>query len=225
VRRYWCGFSGVAAGAARDGLDVTLDTGTAGAFSQQITLFGTGYNASGYSGTLTPEVVTVTGTVSAVASPVLNTANPVTPPNQRLDATPLTKALSFTNAATAPAQTLDVSVASTTGAATGTGAINMLAAGQTDDTSIKVGVNTGTVGSQSGTVVLNEDTDGTVVDNSGTLLIGTQTVTVSSDVFEEAAPSVGSPAAFMTTVSPATLRKRAGVVRACQKPQTVTVRV
>jgi hypothetical protein len=56
-------FSGLGAGAKETAQVVTLNTGTAGVFSEKITLFGTGSNASGYSGTLAAEVLTITGTV------------------------------------------------------------------------------------------------------------------------------------------------------------------
>ena len=44
-------------------MDIGLNTSYDGVFTQQVTLDPTGYNASGYSGTLAPEVITITGTV------------------------------------------------------------------------------------------------------------------------------------------------------------------
>jgi hypothetical protein len=49
----------------QNGMSVTLNTGTVGEFTQTITLDPTGYNSSGFSGTLAAETLTVTGTVVA----------------------------------------------------------------------------------------------------------------------------------------------------------------
>jgi T5SS/PEP-CTERM-associated repeat protein len=70
-------FSGLGAGAGETSQVVALNTGTAGVFSETITLLGTGSNASGYSGTLAAEVLTVTGTVVAGQTYTLTTT-PVT---------------------------------------------------------------------------------------------------------------------------------------------------
>ena len=75
-------FTGLAAGEAQDGLDIALNTGTAGMFTQSITLFGTGSNAR-LLRDLAPETITVTGTVAA-PPPTLNTPGPITLANQRL---------------------------------------------------------------------------------------------------------------------------------------------
>ena len=61
---------------------MTLNTGTAGVFSETITLLDTGSNISGYSGTLALQVLTVTGTVVAGQTYTLTTA-PVTIPGWR----------------------------------------------------------------------------------------------------------------------------------------------
>jgi hypothetical protein len=70
-------FSGLGAGARETAQVVKLNTGTAGVFSETITLYGTGSNASGYAGTLAAEVLTVTGTVVAGQTYTLTTT-PVT---------------------------------------------------------------------------------------------------------------------------------------------------
>ena len=57
------GFDALASQQSQEGLDIQLNTGSAGVFTQQVTLFGTGYNVGGYAGTLAPEVLTITGTV------------------------------------------------------------------------------------------------------------------------------------------------------------------
>ena len=76
-------FSGLAAGGAGDTAPtISLATGTTGTFTETITLDPTGSNASGYSGALTPETLTVTGQVIAALTvavtinrSVINVAN------------------------------------------------------------------------------------------------------------------------------------------------------
>ncbi len=183
-------FSGVTAGSAQDGLDVMLNTGTAGSFAQQVTLDPTGYNASGYSGALAPEAITITGTVFGAAVGELNSPGPLTVANQRVNAVPLDDALSLTNIASSPAEDLDVSIAGTTGAATASGTITLLGVNAIDATDIGVGVSTGAAGTQTGTVTLNEYTDGTGTDGAGMSLIGTADVQVSGKVYREAQAGV-----------------------------------
>jgi hypothetical protein len=61
------GFDAIAGGLAAGEADtlptVSLATSAAGVFSETITLDATGSNASGYSGALTPETLTITGTI------------------------------------------------------------------------------------------------------------------------------------------------------------------
>jgi len=56
-------FSGLAAGQSETAQSISLATTSSGTYTETITLSPTGSNASGYSGTLAPETVTVTGTV------------------------------------------------------------------------------------------------------------------------------------------------------------------
>ncbi len=57
-------FSGIGAGQTYVSPVVTFDTGTLGTFTETITLDPVGSNASGYSGALSPETLTITGTVT-----------------------------------------------------------------------------------------------------------------------------------------------------------------
>jgi hypothetical protein len=61
-------FSGLAAGQSDAQPTVTLDTGTAGTFTETITLNPTSSNASEYAGALAPETLTISGTVLASIS-------------------------------------------------------------------------------------------------------------------------------------------------------------
>ena len=57
-------FSGDAAGQSDSAPLIVLQSSSVGVFTETVTLSPTGYNASGYSGTLQPETLTVTGTVT-----------------------------------------------------------------------------------------------------------------------------------------------------------------
>ena len=61
-------FTGVAAGSQSTGHTISLHTGAVGTFTETIVLSPTGYNASGYAGTLAPDTLVVTGTVTAAAA-------------------------------------------------------------------------------------------------------------------------------------------------------------
>jgi T5SS/PEP-CTERM-associated repeat protein len=137
--------------------------------------------------------VTVVGPPVPQAIAKLNTPGPLTLANQHVGATPLTDTLSISNAATPPAEGLDITIAGTTGAATGAGVINLLAAGATDSSDMRVGISTGAAGARAGTVILNQYTDGSVTDGAGKSLIGTSTVTVSGSVFNLATASAVAP--------------------------------
>ncbi len=198
-------FSGLAAGQADTTPMVTIATGTTGTFSETITVDPTGSNASGYSAGLASETLTITGTVQAqvtdnLAQATLNTPSPLNLGNARVGGT-LGSALSITNSAASPAEGLDASLGGTTGDATESGAISLLLDGATDTSHISVGLGTGTAGAQTGTVTLNFLSDGTGTDGSGTTSIGSQTVTLTGNVYNEAAPLIGAlPANFIVHV-------------------------
>ncbi len=57
------GFSGLSAGQAFDGLDISVTATLSGSYSETIVLAATGYNASGYAGALVNETLSVSATV------------------------------------------------------------------------------------------------------------------------------------------------------------------
>jgi hypothetical protein len=71
-------FSGLAAGQADVSPVVTLTTGTAGMFTETLVVSATGGNASGYSGALAAETITVTGTVVSNGTTYTLTGAPTT---------------------------------------------------------------------------------------------------------------------------------------------------
>jgi hypothetical protein len=71
-------FSGLGAGQSETSQVVSLSAATAGVFTETILLHPTGSNASGYSGALAAETITVTGTVVSNGSTYTLTAAPTT---------------------------------------------------------------------------------------------------------------------------------------------------
>ena len=64
-------FAGLAAGQSDTAPSVTLDTSTAGQFSETITLQATGSNVSGYSGALPTQTLTIEGNVASLPAPTI----------------------------------------------------------------------------------------------------------------------------------------------------------
>ena len=76
----------------------------------------------------------------------------------------------------------------------------MLAAGSPANTSLRVGVNTATAGSKSGTAVVNFATNGSGTSGLGTLALASQTVTVSGKVYQPAVALIPSTSINFGTV-------------------------
>jgi hypothetical protein len=81
------GFSSLATGFSDASPEVTINTGVAGSFQEQITLHSFGYNYSGYSGALADQTLTVTGTVAQ--TPALSVPGPITVNEDTSTALPL----------------------------------------------------------------------------------------------------------------------------------------
>ncbi len=118
----------------------------------------------------------------------LKTPTPIDFGNVRVGAS-ASETLSIMNSATPPAEGLDASIGSTTGAATGTGSFSLLQAGATDSTDIVVGINSSSAGAKTGSVTLNLASDGTGLDNNGITSLPSQTIQVSGTVYREASAS------------------------------------
>ena len=130
------------------------------------------------------------------AQATVNTGQPVDFGNVRIGTAITPTALSITNSATPSAVTekLIGNVAGTTGTGiTAAGAINPeLAAGQTNSTSITVGIDTSTVGAKSGNAVIDFKSDGSQFGDPITDL-GNTNVAVTGNVFRLATGSVATP--------------------------------
>ena len=133
---------------------------------------------------------------SAGLSGIYNLANPVTSLNGTSPAGPINfgsiragtdpvAVVSVENAAVAPAEALDATMTAT-GDATASGAISLLAAGETDSTSLSAGLSGTATGLESGTVVLGFVSDGAGTDGLPPTTLSSQTISVTGTVFAEA---------------------------------------
>jgi hypothetical protein len=102
-------------------------------------------------------------------------------------------ALSITNTAAADgfSEALNASIGGNGNVLAG-GSFNLLAAGNTDNTSLLVGLDTSSAGARSGTATLTLASDGTGSSGLGTFGLGTQTVTVNGSVYRLASASAAS---------------------------------
>jgi hypothetical protein len=179
------------AGASSTALSLGLSTATAGAATGQVTLAlasdGTGTSGLGLTA-LPAQTIAVTGAVYAEAAPVLASTS-ILLGNAHVGAAD-SAALSITNGTTNAAYTegLDASFTGTTGSATDTGTLSLLAAGASDGASLGVGLSTATAGALAGTATLGLTSDGAGTSGLGTTALPAQTIAVSGDVYAYAAP-------------------------------------
>ena len=141
-----------------------------------------------------------TASAYASARATINAPSPVNLGNARVGGV-LVQPLSVTNSAMAPAEGLDASVAGDTGAATASGAISVLAAGQSDGSDITVGLDTSSAGAKTGAVTLGFATDGADTDGNPASALASQTVSITGAVYREAAASVTAPTNVIMHVS------------------------
>ena len=187
----------LAAGGNSTALQVGLDTSEVGALSGSVTVSLTS-NGTGTSGlgtfALAPQVITVNaGSVYRLAAPNV-IGSPVTfSGNYHVGDTVPAQALTLTNDAANDgfSEHLDAAFNGSTGGATGTGTISLLAPEDANTTSLLVGLNTSTVGAKSGTVTVGLTSNGAGTSSLGTTALASQVVTVNAgNVFRFAAPGV-----------------------------------
>jgi hypothetical protein len=184
-------FTGAAAGLDERSQVLTLNTGTVGVFSETITLFGTGSNASGYSGTLTPETITVLGSVFAAAAP-LATPGTIGLGSVRVGGTLATGSAMLTNGTTATAfqESLVYATSGPNVVGVTNGAGTIVAGG-----TVQVGftLNTGTAGDftgTQGTIALTSTGVGT--DGLQNTLLAPDPVTINGKVYAPAVVALGT---------------------------------
>ncbi len=145
--------SSLAPGENYQGLYVSVKTNATGSNAMTMTFDPTDVNDSGYSAALTPITLDIVDSVTAAATPTVNTPTTIIFPNAHVGATD-SQHVSVTNSAAAGAANLDVTLTAS-GEATASGAISQLAPGATDATDLSVGLNTSAAGPQSGSVTEN----------------------------------------------------------------------
>ncbi|WP_045220858.1 beta strand repeat-containing protein [Desulfonatronum thioautotrophicum] len=137
--------------------------------SQSISLSATGYNMA--QGSTTPDPVTIA--------------------NQRVGGT---ESQNLTVSNTAPSGAFTEGLNAAFGANTGdavnnAGTIGLLAGGNSDGTSMNVGVDTTAAGARTGSVTLNYETDGAGTSGFAAESVGSQTINVSGNVYQTATPT------------------------------------
>ncbi len=144
-----------------------------------------------------PVTVAVNGAAYDYANPTLNTTQPVNLGNFHVGAAPSQVALSISNSTITNAafqEGLNASVAGTTGAATSNGgAISLLAAGNTNNSAITVGLNGNTAGVETGKVTLGLVSDGQGTSGLGKTSLASQSVTVTGTGYNLAQSNTIAP--------------------------------
>ncbi|NND54664.1 MAG: choice-of-anchor D domain-containing protein, partial [Gammaproteobacteria bacterium] len=184
----------IAAGAEDSSLSVALDTSAAGnrAGTVELTFTSDGEGTSGLAAIESgAQSVDVMGTVFRLAAAGAHSPEPVVI-HARVGDT-AEQALSITNTATADgfSESLNAILGSATDDATAAGSFDLLGAGETDASSLVVGIDTTASGVKSGTAIISLESDGTgtsgIADN---VALPGQTVNVGGNVWAAAVADV-----------------------------------
>ena len=192
--------SAIDAGDAFNELYLSPTTTTLGAQSTTVTIEAEDTNDSGYLGALPNLTLTVEETVVAPAQASISTTS-VQFANARVG-TVESQTIGVTNTASlTPAANLDATPSAGAGS-TASGAVSGLAAGATDATDVSVGLDTSQAGAITGAVTLNFASD---LGNGITVpALPSQTVTVSGNVYREAAGAISPSQAIVHVGDPGT---------------------
>ncbi|MBI2802257.1 MAG: choice-of-anchor D domain-containing protein, partial [Gammaproteobacteria bacterium] len=138
--------------------------------------------------------ITTVGNVFRLASASAATPNPVNFGNVRIG-TVTDQALSITNTAANDgfSEKLNASITTNGAPVTASGAFNLLGPTATDNSSLHVGLNTGSAGAKSGSATIALVSDGAGTSNLGTTALTAQTVNVSGAVYRLASPTLNTP--------------------------------
>jgi len=184
-------------------MNVGVDTATAGAKSGTVTLnyqtAGTVNGVSNGLGTASAgsQEITITGDVYRLAEGSA-TPDPVNFGNVHLNAA-VSQSLTVSNTAANDgfSEGLNVSFGATSGDATNNGgAVNVLAAGGTSASAMAVGIDTGSAGAKTGTVMVNYASDGTGTSGLAAIGAGSQAVEVSGAVYRLASAQINNAGGF-----------------------------
>jgi hypothetical protein len=187
--------TGIAAGASNStSFTISENTSTAGSYSGTATLTLTSDGKGIDNRTTTAigtQTVNLTGAVYAYAAAHF-TSTSITLANQHVGANDFTVlTLGNTAAANGYSENLDAAFAAASGSATDSGSANGIAAGASSN-GLHVGLTTTGAGAESGTTQIVLTSDGTGIDGLGTTTLGTQTVTVTGNVYAYASGTLAS---------------------------------
>ena len=200
---------GLAAGATNNtGLTVSVNTASVGTVNGSVRVNlvsdGTGIDNLGTT-SLGSQNVSVSGsvassvTVTNLASPTINTSQPISFGNVRLGSTTTAQNVSVTNSAPVSSFSeglIGVVTGTSNAGITASGGFGIpgtsLAAGQTNSTGISVNLNTATAGAISGNAVVNFKSDGTAFAGGTVTDLGNTNVTVNGNVYRLASPTLNT---------------------------------
>ncbi|HUB44321.1 MAG TPA: choice-of-anchor D domain-containing protein [Acetobacteraceae bacterium] len=202
-------FAALGVGGTIDLINATLNSSQTGTFESQITLYPADYNNSGYDEALTPQTIVAVGTVIALALAEVNTPSPINFGDLHFGAAS-GEAISITNGGAPLGESLNVT-ATAAGDATVSGAISLLAGGNTDSSSITAELETGTAGIETGVISLaftSEAAAGGVQSGAGAqslasagsgtdgldpIALQSQTIAATGTIFNDATASAVAP--------------------------------
>ena len=186
-------FGPVAPGASSAAQTVGFNAGSAGAINGSFKVVSNFDNVASLT-------VGVTASAYDFANPTVNTTQPVNVGNFHVGSAPAQAAVSVSNATISDAafqEGLDASTGAATGAATSNaGSFSLLAAGGTNASAIKVGVNGTTAGVETGMVALNLVSDGASTSHLGTTTLASQNVSVTGTGYNLASSNTIAPISF-----------------------------
>lgn len=178
-----------AAGQINGGIAVDfVSQGTVGGVANGLAAIGVGSESFGVAGT-----IEATGSVIDAAQPQIDAPQPIALGNVRTGEASPTASVSVTNLATGEPQAALNAVISGAGAVTASGSFDLLAPGQTDATSLSVGLDTSTAGAVSGAAALAFVSDASNVGGCAPfcqMALPGGTVAVTGGVFDLAQPVV-----------------------------------
>ncbi|NBV35262.1 MAG: choice-of-anchor D domain-containing protein, partial [Proteobacteria bacterium] len=167
------------------------------------------------SGSLASQTVLLTGTVYSLATGSLNSAS-LTLPSVRIGGTFASGSVSVSNVTTNDgfSEKLNVLLGLSTGSASiVSGTLSLLGAGSSNTTGLKVTLNdTSAVGTKTGTVAVQYASDGNGTSGFSALDTGTQTLSVSGNVYRLASFSIDPMALNLGTIRAGTNTLSAGSV-------------
>jgi len=179
-----------------------VNTAAAGAVNGMATVnfASDGTGTSGLGITVLPsQSVTVTATIEGgvyrLASPVIQTAQPVNFGNVRIGTAVTPRALSILNSAPNDgySERLNASANGTTGGVTAGGSFTLLAPQGVNSTAIQVGLDTSVAGNRGGAATITFQSDGTGTSGLGITALPSQNVQVTGNVYRLANPALNTP--------------------------------